>query len=580
MSVMNPNRKGYMHSNLEFPDTIFLPDRARLAMNSLTRCLNPDKDYLPYCLMDLTGNPPRMQHTQFDYSDHTSRVIDALLLAQAMTGTSEGEEQLEQLERLFWSGFDKDGLHYTPENPWSFRHANMHYQRSVINALLSLILVKGSEQAAVQALSLLKGLADISIKRAGFWYFPFVERLPDGWPRGDWDILSYGVDPANTNGRLLFGLTRLYEVLEDPNAADLASAYAQHVMHHSSAFLPDGSFATGMEFREGHFHSRAVTMLGVIKYGHTFGDASAIEWGRRVYDRARTYGTSFGWFPERLVESRAHGCETCAIVDMMEAAIWLAKSGFPEYWEDAERYLRNQLLESQLTSIDWLEGSDEERADSPWETTVDVAWRSLGGFVGWSQPNDLVSKVMHEWDLYMCCSAQGVRGLFNAWSEAVSGNDRQIRVNLLINHGGDRATVRSWLPHEGRIQVVPHRESEVLLRIPSWVDHRRISATAGGEPVSFVFAEPHYLRTPVLRAGHPVDFRFPVKETTRTDTVLDVTYTSEWRGDTVLDVSPPGVHAPLYQRSRLEPHEVPLVEKDVTHPLPLQATFSSERPRT
>ena len=27
------------------------------------------------------------------------------------------------------------------------------------------------------------------------------------------------------------------------------------------------SLATGMEFREGHFHSRAVTMLGVIRYG-------------------------------------------------------------------------------------------------------------------------------------------------------------------------------------------------------------------------------------------------------------------------------------------------------------------------
>jgi hypothetical protein len=102
-----------------FPDTIFLPERAELALNCLTRCLNPAKGGLPYCLIDLTGEPPKMRHSQFDYSDHTARVIDAILLAQAMTGARRGERELESLEALFWPGFGADGLHYTPDNPWS-----------------------------------------------------------------------------------------------------------------------------------------------------------------------------------------------------------------------------------------------------------------------------------------------------------------------------------------------------------------------------------------------------------------------------------------------------------------------------
>ena len=99
----------------------------------------------------------------------------------------------------------------------------------------------------------------------------------------------------------------------------LAAAYAAHVMDHSSAYGYDGAFATGMEFRQGHFHSRAVTMLGVIRYGHATGDQKALAWGRRVFEWARAQGTSFGWYPERLVESRAHGAETCAIVDRLFA---------------------------------------------------------------------------------------------------------------------------------------------------------------------------------------------------------------------------------------------------------------------
>ena len=99
------------------PDTIFLPDRARLAINALLGCLNSDKGQLPYCLTDLTGSPPRMAHTQFDYSDHTARVIDALLLARSLTGSQEGDNQLSSLERLLFEGFGSDGLHYTPTTP-------------------------------------------------------------------------------------------------------------------------------------------------------------------------------------------------------------------------------------------------------------------------------------------------------------------------------------------------------------------------------------------------------------------------------------------------------------------------------
>jgi len=545
----------------DFPDTIFLPDRARLAINCLNGCLNPKHNHLPFCLTDLTGNPPRMAHTQFDWSDHTARVIDALLLANAMTGDASAERHLGDLQPLFEQGFGDDGLHYTPDNPWSFRHANMHYQRSVLNALLSLALVKGSSQAADRARGLARGLSDVSIHREGYAYFPAVERLPDGWPRGDWNILGWGVDPANTNGRLIFGLSRLAEFEGSAIARDLAGAYARHVMHASSAFGGDGSFATGMEFREGHFHSRAVTLLGVIRYGHAQRDASALEWGRRVFERALGYGTSFGWFPERLVKSRAHGCETCAIVDMMESAIWLAKSGHSAYWEHAERFLRNQLLESQVTRTDWIRSAPPDQVDGEWETTENVAQRALGGFAGWSQPNDLVSKVMHQWDLYTCCSAQGVRGLFNAWTHAATFEQGTLSVNLLINSVGEHATVKSWLPTEGRLEVRLHREASVRIRVPSWVDPRTFALEVDGQSVPLRFTDSVFVRTDPLPAGSVVRASFPVATRTTSETVLDTTFRAEWRGDTVISMSPGGTRVPLYQRESLASGPVKLCAK-------------------
>src|SRR5690606_26414769 len=136
--------------------------------------------------------------------------------------------------------------------------------------------------------------------------------------------------------------------------------------------------------------------------------------------RAKAYGTEFGWFPERVEPSQAYGCETCAIVDMVEAGIWLGRLGHTECWEDAEKFLRNQLLASQLTDTSWLTNHEQEEGADEWETTVGVVRRSLGAFAGWSMPNDFVAKVMHGWDLYTCCSAQGVRGLLSAWEAATA----------------------------------------------------------------------------------------------------------------------------------------------------------------
>lgn len=546
-----------------FPNTIYLPDRARLAINALTGLLDADKDYLPYCLVDLTGDPPRMVHTQFDYSDHTARVIDAMFLARALTGSAAGGKELDRLLELLRRGFRQDGLHYTPENPWSFEHANMHYQRSVMNALVSWHLATGDEEPRRRLEALLEGLREVAIKRDGFWYFPSVERMPDGWPRGDWKILGWGVDPANTNGRLIFGLTKAYELLGNPVALELARNFVYHVMDHSSAFLPDGSFATGMEFREGHFHSRAVTLLGVIRYAVSTGDQRALEWGKRVFDRAKEYGSSFGWFPERVVPSKAHGCETCAIVDMMESAMWLARGGYEEYWEDAERFLRNQLLESQLLSKDRLSWRvTGPAATGEWESTDSVIERSLGGFAGWSQPNDLLSKVMHDWDLYMCCCAQGVRGLFNAWTQAVTEANGIIQVNLLLNHWRDEVVIRSWLPHQGKVLVVPSKRASLEVRIPPWAPEASVRVFVNGRAASYKRRGIH-AQIGKVNAGEQVEVTFDVPDSVSQEIILGRIYTVQWRGNTVVGITPKGTYIPLYERGGLKNTAVEEVEKDV-----------------
>lgn len=524
-----------------FPSTLYLPERAALAMHSLSSIIDPESG-LPFCLFDVMSDPPKMDHTCFDWSDHTARVIDALLLAWALTGSDEADAIVDSLFASLKKGFGADGLHYTPDNEWTSEQANMHYQRSVINALLSLCLERESPEAANLLHGLIDGLYEISVKREDFWYFPAVEYLPGGWFRGDWTILGYGTDPANTNGRLLFGLCRAWELTKNNKAAELAKRYVNHIMHHSSAFLPDGSFATGMEFREGHFHSRAVTILGVIRYAYTFHDSEALAWGKKVYDKALTYGTSFGWYPERLVKERAHGCETCAVVDMMECAIWLAKSGYPQYWEIAERILRNQLVENQITSLDMLIKARERNGISTTDKKLLLPF--VGGFAGWSEPNDLLSKVMHNWDLYLCCCAQGIRGCFNAWTQATERLGDTTHVNLLINYMDDQLRVCSWVPDEGKITVSCSYATRLQVRIPPWIDLATLQGSVGCRAVPVAIVE-GYLSVS-LQAGEELDLRFNMEEKETQEPMLDTVYLVKWKGNSVQAISPAGTWIPLY----------------------------------
>ena len=218
-------------------------------------------------------------------------------------------------------------------------------------------------------------------------------------------------------------------------------------------------------------------------------------------------------------------------------------------------------MASQFINLDGLEVCAGNKVDPEWETTRDVARRSVGGFAGWSQPNDLFSKVMHDWDLYTCCSAQGVRGLFNAWTNAVTEEDDVIRVNLLINSKSKIATVRSWLPNCGRLEIIANKGVNVQIRIPSWLDQRALEIKVNGKSQEPSFLKPTFAEITDISAGSQIVCLFPITENKAKESVLGTEYTISWSGDTVTGVSPAGSRVPLYGDNGSDLRSIKIVEK-------------------
>lgn len=562
-----------MQNKVIVPDTLDLRDHAELALRHLLRIGNEKRGYAPFFLTDLTSSPPKMEHNQYMYNA-TGRLVDAIILARQMCGDTSGEDTEEHYRRALVSYLsEKDGLLYRPESPYNTHHANMHDQATTLLGLTNWFLLTRDPKVKSYIHRLCEGLKKICIKNRPYqyWYYPMVEYYSNGWGTRElsFPTLQTIADPAWTNGRqAAMALVKYYEVTQDELAWELVENFINYTVHVSDAYRADGSFSFGPEFHNGHFHSRVGTLAGILRFALLTEDAKLIEWGRRCYEWAKTKGTSFGWFPEGLYRNE-QACETCGITDMIDAAISLAKAGYTEYWSDVERFVRNHLVESQLRDTSWVKTKGKGKPDTEWVSYRGVASRALGAFAGWSLPNDFVSKIHHNWDIMTCCSCHGVRGLFLAWQSIVQKTPGKIYVNLLLNKDTPWVMVKSCLPYEGRVELIVKSAEELRVRKPDWVSETTLEIEVDGkklqrmkycwlEGVSMVG---EYIRIVGLRENQVVKLLFPVVHREEKEVAWGQEYELDWRGYTVVAISPRGKTYPLYQREHMLEEKAPTREQ-------------------
>jgi len=535
-----------------FPDTLVLEERAKIALNALCGCVDEKHDYIPYMAVNLLANPALMTHSPWDYGSSTGRLVDAIALARVMCDIDEPLEVERRLRKNLLSFFKEDGLSYRRPSPVNEPNANLHDQRAVLLGLTTWYMLSEDSLVKEHADRLCSALKKIAIKEKDYWCFPAVEYTERGWPSKDAIYVGTMIDAAHTNARMINPLIKYYALTGNRDAFELAEKFVRHFVHYSGAINPDGSFNKGTEFRKGHFHSRTVSVAGVAKFAHFTGNASLMGWVKKVYDWILTKGTAFGWFPGGLVKNQVYHHETCSLTDIIEIGILLARAGYWEHWEDVERFVRNHLVGTQLLSGEGFSEAETLDEDDWKITRYRVVSRSIGAFPGWAAPNDFVNETDHSWDIMTCCNCHGVRGLFLAWSNAVTKEHNCFSVNLLFNRRTPWLDVKSYLPFEGKVVVKARQNLEELrLRIPSWVPFEKVQITrkkgVNGETRRADDWVSPFVRIFGLEEGEIVEIAFPVREQKSTEVAWDREFTVQWRGDNVISIEPQGKYYPLYK---------------------------------
>jgi hypothetical protein len=344
-----------------------------------------------------------------------------------------------------------------------------------------------------------------------------------------------------------------------------ARELAEGVLHNGQPKLGVHAFASDGSFQGGNTHLVLHEVLGVAELGAAIGEPRYVAFARRVFNYVRSLGMDWGWFPEYRVHYLGdRNSETCNTADMVALATSLAEAGLPEYWDDAERFVRNYIRASQFRCTEEVERTAREANPAKPERDIAASLamvrRMEGGFIGALDTNSWLTPLQrarydstefrYRMNISGCCSPSGMWALHRAWRRVVTEEPGTVRVNMAFARDAAAARVA---PSEGRLSVTARRAgASYQLRPPAWADRKAVAATRAGKPVRVRWGGPAdaYVLFEKAKAGEALALSYPP---VAFEQVVSVGVQSGprivriyWRGNSVVDMEPKAEHFVLF----------------------------------
>ncbi|GAH46415.1 unnamed protein product, partial [marine sediment metagenome] len=217
--------------------------------------------------------------------------------------------------------------------------------------------------------------------------------------------------------------------------------------------------------------------------------------------------------------------------------------------------------------ISWIK-YEKHREDTERSSFNNVAQRVRGAFAGWSAPNDFIGSIPGEpnpYKLMNCCSPAGMHALYLAWDNIVTRNEEGVWINLSLNHDSQWVKINSFRPYQGKVEILIKQAPVLFIRVPDWVakDKVKVTGISNGKRLEWVG---NYLKLNGLRKRQLVCLTYPLREEERKEEIGGGEFLLHWKGDTVVEISPPGRIYPLYQRRNYLTSEAP--QKRVSYHVP------------
>lgn len=547
------------------PDTLDLQERASLAVHGMTNTADPESDYEIYWAALLNRKPVHMFHSWNDSC--WSKYMDALPLLRLASGSTLNLHVERRWLEVLLHMQGPDGLLYFPKTgkPWwpdqcygptpPGEHYSLVYPNGrLLGAMAIYSLLSGNPLWEDAGKRVVDGLAELAVYQGDKAHFEWIQYGPGKqFAKAGRSAVTHNF--ASWFSWTIQGLANYYKVTGYEPAKTLSGKLARWILSDSDHFDSEGRFLPEhSDTSMAHFHGHTMVLLSLLDYASITGDSGTVDFVRKSFEFAKDHGdTTVGYFPEWLGGGTA---ETCEVADMVALALKLSQAGVGDYWDAADRWIRNQFAEAQLLNGEWADEMVKNLPVTPagrHETTERVTQRMAGCFASQASANDWAGRPPE--GTQACCNGNGMRTIYYIWENILNDRDGKLRVNLLLNRASPWADVDSHLPCEGRVEVKVKRVCDLSVRIPEWVtpEQTRCQVNGSDRPLSW---DGRYALAGSVEPKDVVALTFPIFERTDVVSIEGQDYTLVRKGNEVVHIDPPGKYCPLYQRSRYRENQV------------------------
>ena len=351
-----------------------------------------------------------------------------------------------------------------------------------------------------------------------------------------------------------------YLITREPDVLAFAKAAAKGIMEGrlpgSVAFAGDGSFRDP-NGNIGHSHATMHSVWGVAELGIATGEKKYIEFAKRSFDWMMARGTGTGWFPA-LPDS----CnETCTISDMISVAVLLGRAGYAEYFDCAERFFRNYIVNLQFVVTPEMESYyrniHSDRTKEELDRQIELLKNVQGAIIGGSGINDYENELLcgvSGFSIFGCCAPEGMRAISKTYCSSVVAETKEtnaflpegLYVNMPFDICSETIEVSSFFPGGGGARIIPKKDGRVYVRVPHWADKKgvgvNINGMESGSDAGYAPANPAYIEIDA-KAGDVIIVTWPLVSFTHTsqvwhDSAPNLKVEFDWLGNNVVGCRP------------------------------------------
>ena len=574
------------------PDTLDLAERAQLGVSHFLNLISETNDcemfwgvnaFYPEGMNSLLGydlpqpwggnfaeyNPPAMTFNPTVLMACQGKAMEVLAMLRLMSGSRESLPLEARTLHMMASNIGDDGVFYVPKTggrkPWlgpeEWRpYANTHGQARMMRAMIAWYQYTGDPFWKEHIDRLVDGIdRRLAVHKSDYAYIPVSGWLPQEYfrscylkDRGWKDTAEPENEKAGEEGSLFNhqghtpgALANWYVLTGNKQALRLSGELVR--FYTKPQFWADfqggeypGTMGAEHAHFQGHWHGYVNTLRAVLEYAIAANDPRLMTFARDGYEWARQSGLArIGMFADS---------QGCACGRLLGLAVKLTDAGAGDYWEDIDQYIRNHGTEMQFTpeDVEHIREVGKGKPAPPTHpsiTTDHVIETTMGGFSSARAPLKI--------NTGLCCCTHGNMGTFYAWDGALRYSTGLARVNLLLNRASPWLDVESHLPYEGKVVLRNKAAREIWVRMPLWVDSKRVSCRVGDKSVRPDWAG-RYARFEHVEPRQVVTIEFPVDERTEYWTAppqgppflmelprAGTRFTMKFKGNTLVDLSPP-----------------------------------------